>query len=133
MTRVPLFTLDHTVEQDPAIAAWLGEHRGELGALAQHWFSIMRDLGDDVRELLHDDRPTVCVGAAAFAYVACYQAHVNVGFFRGAHLEDPTGLLQGSGKNMRHVKLRPDEAFDPEALLALVEAAYADIRDCLAD
>jgi hypothetical protein len=36
-----------------------------------------------------------------------FTAHVNVGFFRGAELSDPNGLLQGTGKFMRHVKLRP--------------------------
>lgn len=138
MTRVPLFTLDNTLAPDSAIDAWMGEHRGELGAIAQRWFSVMRRLGRDVCERPHDDQPTACVGAAAFAYVACHKAHVNVGFFRGAHLEDPAGILQGTGKNMRHVKLRPDghanrEPFDTGALTTLIEAAYADIRRCLAD
>jgi len=133
MTRIPLFTLHDAVAKDPAIDAWMQRHANELGAIAQHWFGIMRGMGDDVRERLHDDQPTVCVGEAAFAYVAAYKAHVNVGFFRGAHLEDPSGLLQGAGKNMRHVKLRPEQVVDPEALTGLVEAAYADIVRCLAE
>jgi hypothetical protein len=47
------------------------------------------------------------VGDAAFAYVDAYRAHVNVGFFRGAEIADPDGLLEGVGKFMRHVKLGP--------------------------
>ncbi len=54
------------------------EHSGELGAIAQRWFEVMRDCGDDVRELLHDGHPTACVGDAAFAYVNAFKAHVNV-------------------------------------------------------
>ena len=65
----------------------------------------MRACGDDVRELLHDGHPTACVGSAAFCYVSAFTAHVNVGFFLGAELPDPAGLLEGTGIFMRHVKL----------------------------
>ncbi|HET8749061.1 MAG TPA: DUF1801 domain-containing protein [Ramlibacter sp.] len=105
------------------------DHPGPLGQLAQHWFEQMRACGDDVRELLHDGYPTACVGDAAFAYVGAFRAHVNVGFFRGAELSDPAGLLEGTGKSMRHVKLRPERPVDHEALAALTAAAYADMKE----
>jgi hypothetical protein len=104
------------------------EHSGELGAIAQHWFEIIRGCGDDVRELLHDGHPTACVADAAFAYVNAFTAHVNVGFFRGAELADPHGLLEGTGKFMRHVKLRPDNDVDAAALRKLIETAYRDMK-----
>ena len=104
------------------------EHPGELGATAQRSFEVMRDCGDDVRELLHDGHPTACVGDAAFAYVNVFTAHVNVGFFRGAEIADPEGLLEGTGKFMRHVKLRPDRDADAKALMKLIETAYTDMR-----
>jgi hypothetical protein len=53
---------------------------------------------------------------------------VNVGFFQGAGLPDPARLLQGAGKRMRHVKLRPGAAIDAASLTRLIEAAYADIK-----
>ncbi len=104
------------------------EHRGELGTLAKDWFEVMRQCGDDVRELLHDGHPTVCIGDAAFAYVNVFQAHVNVGFFRGAEIADPQSLLQATGRFMRHVKLRPGHDLDPKALTKLIKAAYADMN-----
>lgn len=104
------------------------QHSDELGAIAERWFAVMRACGDDVREVLHDGHPTACVGDAAFAYVNAFQAHVNAGFFRGAELADPAGLLEGTGKFMRHVKLRPDRGVDATALRKLIEAAYADMR-----
>lgn len=103
-------------------------HPGELGKIAQHWFTLIRACGDDVRELLHDGHPTACVGDAAFAYVNAFTAHVNVGFFRGAELADPGHLLEGTGKYMRHVKLRPGQQVDSQALLTLVETAYRDMQ-----
>jgi hypothetical protein len=116
------------VKRDPAIEAWMHEHPGELGAIAQRWFDVARGCGDDVRELLHDGHPTACVGDAAFAYVNAFKAHVNVGFFRGAEIADPEGLLEGTGRFMRHVKLRPGRDVDVTALMKLVETSYADMK-----
>jgi hypothetical protein len=123
----PLLRFPSSVKRDPAIEVWMQEHRGELGAIAQRWFEVMRDCGEDVRELLHDGHPTACVGDAAFAYVNAFRAHVNVGFFRGAELADPEGLLEGTGKFMRHVKLRPERDVDSRSLMKLIETAYIDM------
>ena len=106
----------------------MNEHSGELGVIARHWFEVMRNCGDDVRELLHDGHPTACVADAAFAYVNAFKAHVNVGFFRGAELSDPNGLLEGTGKFMRHVKLRPEADVDATALSRLIHTAYTDMK-----
>src|SRR5438093_13479418 len=124
MNRVLRFP--SSVKRDPAIEVWMHDHSGELGAIAQRWFEVMRDCGDDVRELLHDGHPTACVGDAAFAYVNAFQAHVNVGFFRVAEFADPSGLLEGTGRFMRHVKLRPDRTVDAKALKELINTAYID-------
>jgi hypothetical protein len=126
-----LLRFSGSVRRDPAIEAWMHEHAGELGAIARHWFEAMRDCGDDVRELLHDGHPTACVGDAAFAYVNAFKAHVNVGFFRGAEIADPEGLLEGTGKFMRHVKLRPECDVDATALRKLIETAYTDMKERL--
>ena len=117
-----------SIKRDPAVDAWMREHSGELGTIAKHWFEVMRSCGGDVRELLHDGHPTACVGDAAFAYVNAFKAHVNVGFFRGAEITDPKGLLEGPGKFMRHVKLRPGTFTDAAALSKLIDTAYWDIK-----
>jgi hypothetical protein len=116
------------VERDPAIGVWMREHAGELGAIAHHWFQVMRKTGDEVRELLHDGCPVVCLGDAPFCYVNVFTSHVNVGFFHGDALPDPNRLLQGTGKFMRHVKLRPETPSNAETLSRLIEAAYSDIK-----
>jgi hypothetical protein len=113
--------------RDPAIDAWF-DARGELGAIARQWFEVMRACGDDVCELLHDYHPTACIGDAAFGYTNVFTAHVNVGFFRGAELADPDGLLVGTGKRMRHVKLMPENEINANALTKLIETAYVDMK-----
>jgi hypothetical protein len=117
-----------SVTRDPAIEVWMREHSGELGTIAQRWFEVMRRCGSDVRELLHDGHPTACVGDAAFGYVNAFTAHVNVGFFLGAEMADPNRLLEGTGRFMRHVKLRPDRPIDSAGLTALIESAYIDMK-----
>jgi hypothetical protein len=118
---------DGTAKRDPRIDAWFDvtdPHR----LMVREWFERMRDCGSDVRELFHDGCPIACVGDAPFGYVAAFKAHANVGFYHGAGLADPGGLLEGSGKRMRHVKLRPGKPLDEKALGALIAAAYRDIR-----
>jgi hypothetical protein len=143
-TRVPLdlpglagqqelFQLPGAVKRNRAVDAWLNSEPAELRALACVWFSRIRRCGDDVRELMHDDCPTACVQDAAFAYVNTFKSHVNVGFFHGSALADSAGLLDGSGKRMRHVKLVPGKPIDEGALRALISAAYVDIKARLGD
>jgi len=128
MKTTQLLRFSGSVKRDPAIESWMKRQPGELGAIARHWFEVMRNPGDDVRELLHDGHPTACIGDAGFGYVNAFKAHVNVGFFRGAELADPEGLLQGTGKFMRHVKLRPGDDVDAPALTKLIDAACLDMR-----
>ncbi|HVV69981.1 MAG TPA: DUF1801 domain-containing protein [Verrucomicrobiae bacterium] len=109
----------------------MSEHDDDLGRVARRWFEVMRACGDDVCELLHDGHPIACVKDGAFAYTNAFKAHVNVGFFRGTDLADPSRLLEGSGKFMRHVKLRPGQAVDEAALEALIHAAYSQMKGLL--
>jgi hypothetical protein len=107
---------------------WFAQAHDELRRMAQPWFECMRSCGADVRELLHDGHPIACVEDAAFAYVDAFRAHVNVGFFHGASLDDRACILEGSGKRMRHVKLRWGQQIDATALTELIATAYRDIR-----
>ncbi len=122
-----LLRFDGASRRDPAVERWLASRPGELGDIARTWFARIRACGAGVRELMHDGCPTACVGDAGLAYVNVYTRHVNVGFFQGASLPDPGGLLEGSGKYMRHVKLRPGVACDAVALRALITAAHRDM------
>ena len=126
--KTELLRFNGTVVRDPAIEAWMMAHGGELGAMARQWFEVMRRCGDEVREVLHDGCPVACLGDAPFGYVNVFTAHANVGFFHGDALADPGRLLQGAGRFMRHVKLRPGTAVNAEALRRLIELAYSDIK-----
>ena len=128
MNRSDLLRFNGAVVRDPAIDAWIRKHTGELGAIARHWFEVMRSCGDEVREVFHDGCPNACLGDVPFGYVNVFTSHVNLGFFQGATLPDPAHLLQGEGKFMRHVKLKPGALTDTAALSKLIEVAYSDLK-----
>ena len=116
------------VRRDPAVEAWFSGLTDPLRLIVRPWFERMRACGDDVRERFHDGGAVACVADVPFAYVHIFKAHVNVGFFQGADLIDPAKLLQGAGKRMRHVQVRPGVPTPDEALADLIAAACQDIR-----
>lgn len=117
--------------QDISMAAWLEKKPEELRPIATKWFNVIKNCGPDVKDIFHDNYPMGCVDNAPFAYVNVFQYHVNVGFFYGTELKDTTGLLEGTGKRMRHIKLRPGMEYDEKEIKALITSAYADIKQRL--
>src|SRR5215469_8473366 len=126
--RTDILRFNGAVERAPAIDAWMKAHAGELGAIAHEWFEVMRRCGDEVRELLHDGCPVACLGDAPFGYVNVFRSHVNVGFFQGAALPDPAHLLEGTGRFMRHVKLRPGAVTNADVFFFQAEDGIRDIK-----
>lgn len=110
------------------VDAWFCKPHDELRQFALPWFERMRGCGTDVRELLNDGHPIACVEDAAFGYVDAFRSHVNVGFFYGAVLDDSARLLEGTGKRLRHVKLRWGHPVNTDALGELIAVAYRDVQ-----
>lgn len=131
--RVEIFRVSLGARGDPAVESWLNDEPAELRSIARLWFIQMCRCGPDVRELMHDGCPVACVEDAPFGYVNAFKSHVNVGFFYGALLEDPAGLLEGSSKRMRHVRIQPGADVDTRGLCNLIDVAYADIKTRLAE
>ncbi len=63
-----------------------------------------------------------------YAYIGMQASHVNLGFYHGASLADPEGLLEGSGKELRHVKLRDVAATKSDDVTALLREAISERR-----
>lgn len=61
-----------------------------------------------------------------YAYIAVQESHVNLGFYHGASLPDPKGILEGTGKKLRHVKIHDVSSSNSPAISALLRAAIAD-------
>jgi hypothetical protein len=81
-TALPqLLYFSGAVERDVEIDRWLERHPFDLAQIGQTWFTVFRQSGGNVRELMHDGYATVCVEDAPFGYVGIFKSHVNVGFF----------------------------------------------------
>ena len=61
-----------------------------------------------------------------YAYIAVHGSHVNLGFYHGVSLPDPTGILQGAGEQLRHVKIQDVSSIKSAAISALLRAAIAE-------
>ena len=63
---------------------------------------------------------------AHYAYIAVQRSYVNLGFYHGTSPADPTGLLEGTGKKLRHVKLNDVASARNAAVTALLSQAIAE-------
>jgi len=111
--------------------SWLEQKPQALRPLAIKWFNAIKRCGLDVQDIFHDNYPIGCVEHSPFAYINVFTSHVNLGFFYGAELPDGSGLLEGTGKRMRHIKMKPGTNLDDQKVLTLIKASYQDIKDRL--
>ena len=92
---------------------------------------LLEELPDAVEKVYRNHPTAVWYGSGPkmrdmFCYIARAKAHVNLGFCRGALLPDPSEVLEGEGKVMRHVKFRNEQDI---ARPALVGPRNTDVRD----
>ena len=61
-----------------------------------------------------------------FCYIGAHRDHVNLGFYYGAELQDPEGLLEGTGVKLRHIKVRDIAEITQPAIRQMIVAALAE-------
>ena len=66
-----------------------------------------------------------------FCYIGVFKKQVNLGFYYGADLPDPRGLLEGTGKNLRHIKVKNGEEVDQPALRDILQASFDERKEAL--
>lgn len=109
-------------------SAWLGSVDESEHALAASVIAFVRETLNDVDETVKWNNPCFVVAVSNCLYVAAQDGYVNLGFFEGAALDDPAGLLEGTGETMRHVKVRSFDALETPALTELVRSAATHSR-----
>ena len=114
--------------QNLTMDIWLRSKSPVLAPIAVKWFNEIKSRGNDVQAIFHDGYPIGCVNNAPFAYVNVFSSHVNVGFFYGVSLNDKRGVLEGSGKRMRHIKIKPEVATNDNEIANFIKEAYLDIK-----
>ena len=104
----------------------LSRHSPEVRDLALRLRALMREAAPEGEERVHRDWGNIgYYHNGQFCYIAPQRSWVNLGFYQGVDLPDPHGLLEGTGKRLRHVKVRNAEEIPTAALKQLVVEALA--------
>ena len=105
------------------VDAYIADQPAPLANLLRELRRMVREEAPDAVEAIKWGHPNwetdgdVC-------YVSAHTEHVNLGFFRGADLGDAPGLLEGTGKSLRHVKLRPPDPMPEDGIRTLLREAF---------
>lgn len=107
---------------------------------------IIMDLPNDIQEITNSLRKLILNSSPelieefkwsmpnySYKGLVCYlqtaKKHVNLGFHKGNELQDSNDLLQGTGKTMRHIRIKKMEDIKPELFTSLIQAAVALNKD----
>ena len=109
---------------DP-VAKWFAEAPEGQKPILNELRAMVKSLDPHVLEEIKWGRPCYSTQHMLFCYFQSTKNHVSLGFQNGASLDDPQRLLQGTGKNMRHIKLGAKDESSRSALLALLQQAWS--------
>jgi hypothetical protein len=126
-----------TIETHGTFEEVLAGSSDEIRAIATRLRALMVDVYPDVVEVPWPKQRIAGYGVGPkkmsehFCYIGTHSAHVNLGFYYGAGLPDPEGLLEGTGKKLRHIKVRDVEDVDRPAVREMIERSLAERQQAL--
>ena len=123
----------------PELLEFLSPYSPAVVDLALALRSLMLEEAPSAIEAIYDAYSAVAIGYSftgrlkdSYCHIAVYTAHVNLGFNRGADLPDPQGALQGSGKQVRHIKIRSLDDLERPWIRRYIRAAIRQVGGPLA-
>ena len=116
----------------PEYLGFLAPFESRITELALATRKLVLEEAPDSTELIYDAYNAVATGygftgrpSQCFIHIAVYAKWVNLGFHRGSELEDPKGLLEGTGRLIRHIRISEPEDLAEPAVRAFVKQAIA--------
>ena len=109
------------------VAEWLRQLPPNDREIVDALRGMIAGIAPDAHEIIYHDALGYGPAASGFDrifYISVFKDHINLGFFYGAGLPDPDALLTGSGKQMRHVKIRSAESMPRAAITQLLDLAW---------
>ena len=115
---------------DP-IEAFLAGYGPDVQAISRTLRAMVKSAMPEANEILFASHNHIGYALSEsmrdrICYICPMKDYVRLGFMFGTHLDDPNQLLVGTGKRLRHVKVRSVQEASNPALERLVEAAWAD-------
>jgi Domain of unknown function (DU1801) len=114
----------------PDYLRFLAPFESRITKLALATRKLVFEEAPDSTELIYDAYNAVATGfgftgrlSECFVHIAVYAKWVNLGFHRGSELEDPDGVLQGTGRLIRHIRVSELQDLDKPVVRAFVRAA----------
>lgn len=107
---------------DPAVESYVESAESDIRPILDSLLALVRETLPDAEESVKWGRPVFTLERDV-CYVAKARAHDSLGFYEGAEIDDPRGLLQGSGKKLRHVKVEVGAPVPEDELRKLLEGA----------
>lgn len=115
-------------KRSSAVDAYVKDLPQEQQPIVEALRTLVLTTAPHLEEKLKWNNPTY-VGKSNVCWILSYKDHVDFGFFRGTQLPNPKGLLEGTGKGLRHVKMYSmQDANNPAVKALLREAVKLDGR-----
>ena len=106
------------------VESWMTELPSEVRGIAGALRKLILDADPDLSESIKWGNPTY-ERHGKVCYLAATGSYVSLGFFNGASLTDPEGIIEGTGVKMRHVKVRSLKDIRPEQYASWIREAVA--------
>ncbi len=107
---------------EKTVTAYIAQIEDWQGEIVSKVRNIILKTAPEADEAIKWAQPVYSVNGP-FAYIKAFKNSVNFGFWRGVDIQDPAGLLQGTGEKMRHVKLLSLDDIDEPAYIDFVQQA----------
>ncbi|MFQ5933970.1 MAG: DUF1801 domain-containing protein [Dehalococcoidia bacterium] len=107
------------------VDSWMADLSPEQRKLAEPLRELIFEADPELSEAIKWGNPVYEKKGRACYIAAMTDKYVSLGFFKGAMLTDPEGLIEGTGEKMRHVKVRSLEDIRRAQFLAWIREAVA--------
>ena len=107
---------------EKTVDTYIAELESWQGEIISEVRKIILEAAPEAEEAIKWAQPVYSLNGP-FAYIKAFKRAVNFGFWRGVDIDDPSGLLQGSGEKMRHVKLTDLNDIDEHAFTDFIQQA----------
>lgn len=115
---------DFKIRKEEPVGQWLKRLPSPQSAILTELRALVRANAPHLEEAVKWSAPWY-VGNQNVIYLACHKNYAVFGVCNGAHLDNADGLIEGIGKDMRHIKVPSFENTPKHKLLAVLESAVA--------